>query len=119
MESREPALFHELSSLVTEGFLPESADVDSADTPDILRIIHEQDRRVPDAVGACLPEIARVVDAVTASFRAGARLLYVGAGASAAASEMQPSAAASWVFSNPETSLACLVRKAHSAVNTG
>jgi N-acetylmuramic acid 6-phosphate etherase len=82
MESREPALFHELASLVTEGFLPESAEVDFMGTTEILRVINEQDRRVAPAVAECIGEIARVVDAVTESFRRGARLLYVGAGTS-------------------------------------
>jgi N-acetylmuramic acid 6-phosphate etherase len=82
MESREPVLFHELASLVTEGFLPESAEVDFLETEEILRVINEQDRRVAPAVAECIPQIARVVDAVTESFRRGARLLYVGAGTS-------------------------------------
>jgi len=82
MESREPALFRELASLVTEGFLTESAEVDTLATADVLRVINEQDRRVAPAVAECIPEIARVVDAVAASFRRGARLFYVGAGTS-------------------------------------
>jgi N-acetylmuramic acid 6-phosphate etherase len=79
---REPSLFRELSSLVTEGFLPESSEIDSMETSDVLRVINEQDRRVAPAVAECVPEIARAVDAVTASFRRGGRLLYVGAGTS-------------------------------------
>ncbi|MGH2570278.1 MAG: N-acetylmuramic acid 6-phosphate etherase, partial [bacterium] len=75
-------MFHELASLVTEGFLPESAEVDFMGTTEILRVINEQDRRVAPAVAECIGEIARVVDAVTESFRRGARLLYVGAGTS-------------------------------------
>ncbi len=75
-------LADELARLVTETTLSESADVDRQDAVGILRIIHEQDRRVADAVGACLPQIARIVEAVTESFRGGGRLLYVGAGTS-------------------------------------
>lgn len=79
---RDPALFRELSSLVTEGVLAESRDLDTADTLEVLRIINEQDRRVPAAVAGSLPEIARVADRVAEGFRRGGRLLYVGAGTS-------------------------------------
>lgn len=82
MPDPRPALFDELASLITEGYLPESRDLDALDTPGILQVIHQQDLRVAPAVGACLPEIARIVDAVTASFRRGGRLLYLGAGTS-------------------------------------
>jgi N-acetylmuramic acid 6-phosphate etherase len=78
----DTTLFRELASLVTEAFLPESADIDTLDTLGVLRVIHEQDRRVALAVGECLPEIARVADRVTASLRLGGRLVYVGAGTS-------------------------------------
>ncbi|MAF27413.1 MAG: N-acetylmuramic acid 6-phosphate etherase [Gemmatimonadota bacterium] len=83
--SRKPRptpLFAELSSLVTEGALPESSQIDLAETPEVLRVIHAEDRRVPAAVEACLSEIAQVVDAVVTSFDRGGRLLYVGAGTS-------------------------------------
>lgn len=82
MTEPRAALFEELSSLVTEGFLPESRHLDTLDTPGILRVIHEQDSRVAPAVGACLPEIARVVEGVVDAFRRGGRLLYLGAGTS-------------------------------------
>ncbi len=79
---RESPLFAELGALVTEGFLPESLDIDTMDPMAILRVVNEQDRRVPEAVGKCLPKIAKVVEGVAASFHAGGRLLYVGAGTS-------------------------------------
>ncbi|MFN8176731.1 MAG: N-acetylmuramic acid 6-phosphate etherase [bacterium] len=82
MPDPRSALFEELASLVTEGFLPESRDLDTLDTRSILQVIHEQDLRVAPAVGACLPEIAKVVEAVTRGFREGGRLLYLGAGTS-------------------------------------
>jgi len=79
---RDSALFRELSSLSTEGLLPESGDLDTLDTEGIVRIINEQDRKVPAAVGECLAEIAQAADRVAESFRNGGRLLYVGAGTS-------------------------------------
>lgn len=83
--SRDPRanpLFEEISRLVTEGSLPASRDIDAKDTGEILRIINEQDRLVPAAVGECVPDIARVVEMVVTSFRRGGRLLYIGAGTS-------------------------------------
>ncbi len=77
-----PELFEELTSLVTEGFLPESRDLDTLDVPGILAVIHAQDRRVAPAVGECLPEIAKVVEGVAAAFARGGRLIYLGAGTS-------------------------------------
>jgi N-acetylmuramic acid 6-phosphate etherase len=79
---RDTVLFRELATLVTEGFLPESTEIDTMDTVGILRVIHEQDRLVAPAVWQCAPEIARVVDRVTESFRRGGRLIYIGAGTS-------------------------------------
>ncbi|MBZ0267075.1 N-acetylmuramic acid 6-phosphate etherase, partial [bacterium] len=79
---RDNRLFRELAGLVTEGELPASRDIDTLDATGILRIIHEQDCRVPPAVAACIPVIARVVDRVVESFASGGRLVYVGAGTS-------------------------------------
>jgi N-acetylmuramic acid 6-phosphate etherase len=76
------SLFDELSSLVTEGVLAASRDIDQRETVDVLRIIHEQDCLVAPAVGMTIPEIARVVERVAESFAGGGRLLYVGAGTS-------------------------------------
>ncbi len=81
-EDRDASVFEELSSLVTEGTLDASRDIDTLDTLGILRVIHEEDRRVPDAVGRCLPEIASVVDALVERFHRGGSLVYVGAGTS-------------------------------------
>jgi len=80
--ARDPGLFEELAGLVTEGELPESRRIDTLGPEEILRVINDQDRKVAPAVGECIPVIARVVERVTESFRAGGRLLYVGAGTS-------------------------------------
>jgi N-acetylmuramic acid 6-phosphate etherase len=80
--THDTALSRELAALVTEGVLPESAQLDTLDTRGILDVIHAQDCAVPAAVGACLGEIEQVVDRVVESFRRGGRLVYVGAGTS-------------------------------------
>ncbi|HOE96081.1 MAG TPA: N-acetylmuramic acid 6-phosphate etherase [Candidatus Sumerlaeota bacterium] len=47
-----------------------------------LAIIHAEDRRCVEAAEACAPEVARAIERVVASFEAGGRLFYVGAGTS-------------------------------------
>ncbi|HET7838707.1 MAG TPA: N-acetylmuramic acid 6-phosphate etherase [Rectinemataceae bacterium] len=71
-----------LESFTTEGRNPSSMDIDSKSTIDILRIINEEDRKVPLAVEKALEPIAALVDDVVAAFRAGGRLVYIGAGTS-------------------------------------
>ncbi len=81
-DSRGSELFEELGRLITEGELAESRQIDTLGAEEILRVINEQDRRVAAAVADCIPKIAVVVDRVVTSFRAGGRLLYLGAGTS-------------------------------------
>ncbi|MEU5278516.1 N-acetylmuramic acid 6-phosphate etherase [Streptomyces asoensis] len=69
-----------LESLTTEAFRPELADVDRLPTLDIARLMNGEDTGVPAAVGARLPQIAAVVDAVAARMARGGRLVYAGAG---------------------------------------
>jgi N-acetylmuramic acid 6-phosphate etherase len=49
---------------------------------EIVRLMNREDRRVAAAVGRVLPAMARAVDAIVATMRAGGRLIYVGAGSS-------------------------------------
>jgi N-acetylmuramic acid 6-phosphate etherase len=48
----------------------------------VLRILNREDAGVPRAVARELPTIARAVDKIVTAFRAGGRLIYVGAGSS-------------------------------------
>ena len=70
------------SKLTTERRCPASADLDAMDTPGVLRVIHEADRGVADAVGAVLPRLAGLVDAAVDAMERGGRLIYLGAGTS-------------------------------------
>jgi N-acetylmuramic acid 6-phosphate etherase len=66
----------------TEGRNPASAELDRLPTVEILRLINEEDRRVPYAVAAVLDELAAAADVAVAVLRAGGRVHYVGAGTS-------------------------------------
>lgn len=76
------ARFEEFARLATEQRNPRTMDLDTLEVPELLARINAEDRAVADAVGRELPWIARAVDLVVASFRAGGRLIYAGAGTS-------------------------------------
>jgi N-acetylmuramic acid 6-phosphate etherase len=66
----------------TEQRNPRTLSIDAVDTLEILRMLNEEDARVPGAVGAVLPELARAVDAAVEAIRTGGRVHYFGAGTS-------------------------------------
>ena len=78
----EHRLLTELETLVSEGRNPRTMDIDLLPSLEILRRINEEDKSVPAAVEKVLPEIARAVDRIVMAFRAGGRLVYIGAGTS-------------------------------------
>ena len=68
--------------LPTEQQNPRSRDLDLKSMPELLRVIHEEDRRVPDAVEQALPAIAVVAERAARALGGAGRLIYVGAGTS-------------------------------------
>jgi len=72
----------ELERLLTEQRNPATMDIDRKDIVEILRVINSEDRKVPSAVEKEIPNIAKAVELVVSSIKAGGRLLYVGAGTS-------------------------------------
>ena len=71
-----------LEHLLTEVRNPASVHIDTLPTEDLLRVINDEDARIPGAVREAIPQIARTVDAVAAALRNGGRLFYAGAGTS-------------------------------------
>ncbi|MCD9211090.1 N-acetylmuramic acid 6-phosphate etherase [Vibrio cholerae] len=76
------ALIAALSHLVSEGRNPDTMDIDLLSSQEILERLNQQDKQVPLAVEAVLPQIAQAVDKITAAFKQGGRLIYLGAGTS-------------------------------------
>jgi N-acetylmuramic acid 6-phosphate etherase len=76
------ARFEEFAKLATEQRNPRTLDLDTLSVPQILDRMSAEDRTVPDAVARELPYVAKAVELVIAAFRAGGRLIYVGAGTS-------------------------------------
>ncbi|EOW9312525.1 N-acetylmuramic acid 6-phosphate etherase [Vibrio cholerae] len=76
------ALIVALSHLVSEGRNPDTMDIDLLSSQEIVERLNQQDKQVPLAVEAVLPQIAQAVDKITAAFKQGGRLIYLGAGTS-------------------------------------
>ena len=72
----------ELSKLTTEQRNPRTMHIDEVPTLELVRLINDEDKRVPLAVERILPDVARAVDLVAAALAAGGRLFYLGAGTS-------------------------------------
>lgn len=81
-DSEKRALFEQLKNLATEQRNPASMDIDSKSTIEILKIINDEDKKVPFAVEKELPYIAEAVDILVEAFKKGGRLIYIGAGTS-------------------------------------
>ena len=71
-----------LDPRVTERRNPRTVDIDLASPLDIVDLINAEDRAVADAVASQREVIAQAIAAIEQAFRAGHRLLYVGAGTS-------------------------------------
>ncbi|KMW72685.1 N-acetylmuramic acid-6-phosphate etherase [Photorhabdus luminescens subsp. luminescens] len=71
-----------LSNMITESRNPASANIDTLPTLEMLKLINNEDKKVALAVEQTLPKIAETVDKITAAFRQGGRLIYIGAGTS-------------------------------------
>ncbi len=81
--SKSPArAVMDIDRLTTEAVNPASARIDSADALEIVRIMNAEDAAAVAAVGAVSAEVARAIDIVAEAFRAGGRLIYMGAGTS-------------------------------------
>ncbi len=72
----------EQGARLTEQRNPRSARIDALSTLEIVDLINAEDRMVAQAVAEERREIARCIELVVECFRAGGRLIYVGAGTS-------------------------------------
>lgn len=79
------------------------AGLDKMSTTELLEGINTEDRKVPEVVAGCIPQIARFVDGVVERMKKGGRVFYIGAGTSGRigitdASEIPPTYGMSGVF---------------------
>ncbi len=80
---------------ISEQLHPRSKDWDSLSTPDLLRLIWEEDMEGMRKIPLILPYLAQAVDIYAETLRSGGRVIYVGAGtsgrlATADAAELPP-----------------------------
>lgn len=75
-------LMAELEQLVSEARNPDTMQIDLMSSAEILAAMNAEDARVAAAVRAVLPDIAAAVDRIVEAFKAGGRLVYMGAGTS-------------------------------------
>ncbi len=75
-------VFEEIKDLITEQRNPATMDIDTKSIPEILRLINNEDKKVPLAVEKEIPYIARAVEIVVEALKKGGRLIYIGAGTS-------------------------------------
>ena len=73
---------HEVTALPTEQNNPRTVSIGEASFLDVLRMIHEEDRRGVAAMEATLPTLATMAQEIAARLENGGRLFYVGAGTS-------------------------------------
>ncbi|MBP5158916.1 MAG: N-acetylmuramic acid 6-phosphate etherase [Lachnospiraceae bacterium] len=70
------------SDITTEEINPATARIDECSTEEILRLINNEDKKVPTAVESVIPEIVKAVDFLFESLSRGGRMFYIGAGTS-------------------------------------
>lgn len=105
----------DLSNLVTESRNHHSEHIDTLSTLEMLKVINNEDKKVPFAVEATLPHIVRLVDKVVTAFSQGGRLIYCGAGTSGRlgildASECPPT------YGTPHDMVIGLIAGGHKAI---
>ena len=71
-----------LDARLTERRNPRTTRIDKASALEIVDLIGAEDATVPAAVARAREDMAQAVDLIEAAFRAGGRLIYVGAGTS-------------------------------------
>jgi N-acetylmuramic acid 6-phosphate etherase len=67
---------------LTEEENPRTAQISSLPTEEILRLMNEEDARVPQAVGEVLAQVTFGVDEIVKRLKDGGRLFYIGTGTS-------------------------------------
>jgi N-acetylmuramic acid 6-phosphate etherase len=67
---------------ITEQENPNTANLSSQSTREIVRLMNDEDMLVAPAITRVLPEVAQAIDGIVARLAAGGRLFYIGTGTS-------------------------------------
>ena len=71
-----------LDKIATEQRNQASSHIDQVSTLEMVTIINNEDKKVPEAITPLLPKIAKAVEIIAAHLHQGGRLFYVGSGTS-------------------------------------
>ena len=71
-----------LSQLVSESRNPNSMDLDTLNSQQIVRLMNQQDAHIAQAVNDVSTNIAQAIDIIVEQMQSGGRLIYMGAGTS-------------------------------------
>ncbi|MFC4775754.1 N-acetylmuramic acid 6-phosphate etherase [Paenibacillus sp. GCM10023252] len=71
-----------LAGLTTEGINHDTRMIDECTTEEMLRLLNQEDAKVPAAVAAEIPQIMKAVDILHLKLKNGGRMFYIGAGTS-------------------------------------
>jgi len=93
----------DIHRLGTEQSNTASADLDTKSALEIARIMNAEDAKVPQAVAAVLPQVAKVIDMVADAIGKKGRLIYVGAGTSGRLGALDASECSPTFNTDPET----------------
>jgi N-acetylmuramic acid 6-phosphate etherase len=74
--------FNRLATLITEASNQKSARLDRMSVVEILKVINDEDRSIPETIAEHLPAIAEAVELFEKTYRAENRIFYLGAGTS-------------------------------------
>jgi N-acetylmuramic acid 6-phosphate etherase len=107
-----------LDGLVTEAWNEAGADLDLRSTRELVELMNDEDRSVPDAVRDAGDAIADAVDAIAARIRDGGRLIYVGAGTSGRLAALDAAECES-TFSTPPGLVTALLAGGHATSAVG
>ena len=72
----------ELQKIATEQRNPNTTQIDTLSTLDMVTMINQEDHHVAEAVSKVLPKVAEAVDLISERLSKGGRLIYCGAGTS-------------------------------------
>lgn len=72
----------EYDKIITEEINPDTKNIDSVSTIEMVEMINKEDKKVAYAVEKELPRIAEAIDVIADKLSKGGRLIYIGAGTS-------------------------------------
>ncbi len=97
------SLFDEITNLSTEQINSATENIDLASTREILNLINQEDKKVPNAVEREIPFIEQAVDIIYEILKQNGRLIYIGAGTSGRLGVIDASECPPTFGTSPET----------------